>query len=103
MGPWRHPLEPHNQYKYRPRLILGIRTEMGIFRMAKVVQCKSHCSHAKNIVAVIHVTQGHYASNSFLRLTTSRSARSWMKNGLRFSMSQTWPSMWLDTMHLLQR
>jgi hypothetical protein len=56
MGPWQHPLEQHNQYKHHPRLILGIQMEVGVFRMAKVVQCKSHCSHAKNVVAVIHVT-----------------------------------------------
>jgi hypothetical protein len=79
MGPWRHPLE--------------IRTEMGVFKMAKVVQCKNHWSQAKNVVVVIHITQGHYANNSFLKLTTSRSARSWMKNRLRLSTSQTWPSM----------
>ena len=59
----------------------------GVLRMAKVVQCKSNCSHAKNVVAVIHITRGHYASNNFLRLTTSQSAKSWMKNELRSSMS----------------
>jgi hypothetical protein len=30
---------------------------MGVFKMAKSVQYKSHWNHAKNIVAVIHVTK----------------------------------------------
>ena len=71
MGPWWHPLEPYNQYKYYPQLILGIQMELGVFRMAKVVQCKNHCSYAKNVVTVIHIFRGHCANNSFLRLTTS--------------------------------
>jgi hypothetical protein len=50
-------LEPHNQYKHRPQLNQGIQTEMGVFKMAKSVQYKSHWNHAKNIVAVIHVTK----------------------------------------------
>jgi hypothetical protein len=33
-----------------------IPTEMGVFSMAMVVQCKSHWNHAKNVVAVIHLT-----------------------------------------------
>jgi hypothetical protein len=82
---------------------MGIQMEMRVFRMVKVVQCKSHCSHAKNIVAVIHVTQCHCASNSFLEAYHITKHKELDEKWAAFFYESNVAFNVLDTLHLLQR
>jgi hypothetical protein len=61
--------------------------------------------HAKCIVALIYIPQGHCVIKILPRSTTLVSAKNWMKSRWHCTMSQMWPSMWpsmwLGTLRLL--